>query len=92
MLNSQKKTRRLLATGQTSEYFFGKQKTSLFQAWFRNIFWEQDSGGDLLSLMEVPSALTVLTALFGMGRGVTQSQEPPEFWSQKIAIGLFVFN
>ena len=32
MLNSQKKTRRLLATGQTSEYFFGKQKTSLFQA------------------------------------------------------------
>ena len=37
--------------------------------------------------MEVPSARTVLTALFGMGRGVTQSQESPEFWSQKIAIG-----
>lgn len=36
------------------------------------------SGIDLLSLKEVPSALTALTALFGMGRGVTQPQETPE--------------
>jgi hypothetical protein len=35
-------------------------------------------GTGLLSLMEVPSALKCLTALFGMGRGVTTSLEAPE--------------
>ena len=41
----------------------------------------EKSGGDLLSqgvYPQVPSALTVLTSVFGMGTGVTLSLWPPE--------------
>jgi hypothetical protein len=38
--------------------------------------------------MEVPSALAVLTALFGMGRGVTQPQEAPETINSNERIGV----
>ena len=46
-------------------------------------------GTGLLSLMEVPSALKCLTALFGMGRGVTTSLEAPETINSKlIGVGM----
>ena len=39
--------------------------------------------------MEVPSALKCLTALFGMGRGVTTSLEAPETINSKlIGVGM----
>ena len=41
----------------------------------------EKSGGDLLSQGEstqVPSALSGLTSVFGMGTGVTQTQWPPK--------------
>ncbi len=44
-------------------------------------FFEHSSGGDLLShelAPAVPSALRGLTAVFGMGTGVTPSLWPPE--------------
>src|SRR3954451_5814139 len=45
-------------------------------------------GGDLLSqgvYPQVPSALTVLTSVFGMGTGVTLSLWPPEICCQGCA-------
>ncbi len=42
---------------------------------------KEETGGDLLSqalASQVPSALWGLTALFGMGRGVSPTQLPPE--------------
>ena len=51
----------------------------------REAFVQIKSGGVLLSqgvYPQVPSALTGLTAVFGMGTGVSPSLRPPEIYCQ----------
>ena len=58
------------------------QKKSPIHFWMRD-FYRKEFGGDLLShpvAQAVPSALKSLTAVFGMGTGVTSSLLPPKIY------------
>jgi hypothetical protein len=67
----------------------GKKSPEPFEEWVRA--FERFSGGVLLShtvAHAVPSALKSLTAVFGMGTGVTSSLSPPK----KTGISQSVYN
>jgi hypothetical protein len=52
---------------------------------------KKETGGDLLSqalASQVPSALRGLTALFGMGRGVSPAQLPPEICQDRATVAI----
>lgn len=56
---------------------FHNKKQTYSVRFFSTFVENKVLGTDLLSLMEVPLALKCLTALFGMGRGVTTSRKAP---------------
>ena len=67
-------------TGVTSGHYFQAKKNPPHLIGMEDLY-KKEFGGDLLShqvALAVPSALKSLTAVFGMGTGVTSSLLPPK--------------